>query len=313
MLLTAWMPLAWSAPFDDLVADPVDVLLNDPHTPAGFRPITLSHAAEACAQRADRGTWTTAQAQACVQRIVDAAQDPRLVDVRHTLHASHYAIVLGVRDALMPEACDAEAHAALVQQLVDASMAHPTGVARSFTSAPARWPTDQAATLYGVHLYDTAHGSEHVKGPLDRFRATVGEEGLVPTELTGSVPDATVPRGSSLAFMVRYLAPVDAALARRLWRDLQDDFVVRLGPAAGLREWPAGTDRPPDIDSGPIVQGIGASATAFGRAAARAVGDEELALALQHTAHLGHWLASQRPDLDKAADSALAVAIEAQF
>jgi hypothetical protein len=37
-----------------------------------------------------------------------------------------------------------------------------------------------------------------------------------------------------------------------------------MGAAAGLREWAPGIQLPEDLDSGPIVAGVGAAATALG-------------------------------------------------
>lgn len=305
---------------DEIVAEPAEVLLADRHTPAGFRIIALSHLAEASADgAAERGQ---ARATAALERITEAALDPginRIGDLKqaplgdHGLYLSHLAIVLGSADRLSPESCDRALHDRIVDHLVDRALGHPSGVGRSFASSPARWPTDQAATLYGVHLYDRAHGTSKVDAPLQRYLQTVGTGGLPPSELTGTVPDHELPRGSSLAFLVRYLAPVAPQPAQQLWQRTRDTFLVRLGPAAGLREWQPGVERVADIDSGPIVSGIGASATAFGLAAAWSVGDTATATALQRTAELGALVASVRGGgLQQAADSVLATAISAR-
>lgn len=312
-MLSLLLASAWAVTFEGLVADPVTVLLDDPHTPGGFRIVALSHAAEGCETQPD--------AAACVDRIAAAALDRRVapVDVarsplgNHGLYLSHLAIVLGTRDRLSATPCDAALHARVVDHLVARSMAHPTGIARSFPSSPARWPTDQTATLHGLWLYDRAHGTQTLDAPLQRFLPLLAGPELPPTEVTGSVADPTIPRGSSLAFAVRYLAPIVPDDASDLWDRTKSSFLVRVGPLAGLREWPPGIDRPADVDSGPLVHGIGASATAFGRAAAHAVGDPTTAAALDRTAGIGAWMATTTPgDLHAVANSALAVAITAQ-
>ena len=283
-----------------------------PH-PGGFRIIALSHAAEACGGRDDAAT--------CVGAIARSAVDPRIAPMdpaadplgHHGLYLSHLAIVLGTRDRLSDAPCDEALHTRIVDHLVERSLAHDQGIARSFDSSLARWPTDQAATLYGLWLYDQAHGTQRVLAPRDRFLPLLAGPGLPPTEVTGTAPDPEVPRGSSLAFAARYLAPVAPQAAADLWDRTTATLLERIGPLAGIREWPPGADRAPDIDSGPVVFGIGASATAFGRAAALAVGDDPSARALGRTARLGSRLAAAASSqLEAAANSALATAITAQ-
>ena len=111
------------------------------------------------------------------------------------------------------------------------------------------------------------------------------------------------PRGCALAWTVQYLAEVDPDYATRVWRRFRKDFFVQVGPVGGFREWPLGEDRPADADSGPIVLGVGAAATAFGIGAAHAIDDEVTAAQLEGT----EWLVRQKGH--PAGDSALAVAI----
>ena len=56
------------------------------------------------------------------------------------------------------------------------------------------------------------------------------------------------------------------------------------GGLVGFREWPRGVERPADMDSGPIVFGIGTAASALAIGAARAQGDEVLATRLESAA-----------------------------
>jgi hypothetical protein len=59
-----------------------------------------------------------------------------------------------------------------------------------------------------------------------------------------------------------------------LWARYEDVFAVDLGVAVGFREWPPGVRRAADVDSGPIVAGIGAAASGLAIGASRAVGDD---------------------------------------
>lgn len=59
---------AWAG-FDALVDDPIATLLADTHTPAGFRIIALSNAAEACVHRYLDGTLAPEPAIRCVDHL----------------------------------------------------------------------------------------------------------------------------------------------------------------------------------------------------------------------------------------------------
>ncbi len=65
----------------------------------------------------------------------------------------------------------------------------------------------------------------------------------------------------------------------------------------GFREWPVGRERAADDDSGPIVEGVGAAATGLSIGAARAMGDEALALRVEATAAIIDALARASPAL----------------
>jgi MFS family permease len=86
------------------------------------------------------------------------------------------------------------------------------------------------------------------------------------------------------AFLLSYMvmAPVFGWLADRFSRWLL--IAVSVALWSGFREWPRDVERKADVDSGPIVQGIGAAATAFGLIAARAVGDDAVHQRLAATA-----------------------------
>jgi len=57
--------------------------------------------------------------------------------------------------------------------------------------------------------------------------------------------------------------------AKLLWDKYKDNFLVNYIIFAGFREYPKGSHLKEDIDSGPIINGIGASATAFSRSPAK--------------------------------------------
>jgi hypothetical protein len=77
------------------------------------------------------------------------------------------------------------------------------------------------------------------------------------------------------------LDPADAAASYRRFRST---FLTRRFGVVGIREYPRGVVGGGDVDSGPLVAGLSVSATAVAIAAARANGDEAVAVSLTHEA-----------------------------
>jgi hypothetical protein len=287
-------------------------------TPTGFRIIALSHIADGCAARVDDGG---AGARACVERSFSRALATKpkglnLDDGRSGLWLTHLALILGSSHATGP-CLDEALHRRIVEGLVKSSLQDPTGITSSFANKRERWPADQAATLAAIGRFDAGHGTQLVDGPLARYRAhltkAVDDKTGLPWSEARGVGTGKLPRGCALTFSVRYLAEVDGALAKSWWTALLDNYLVDYALLVGFREWPPGVDRPADADSGPIVRGVGAAATAFGIAAARAMDDEVLATRLEATATLVGGAASRMgPGTARAAGSTLAEAIRFQ-
>ena len=103
--------------------------------------------------------------------------------------------------------------------------------------------------------------------------------------------------------------------SRNASRDESRDVGHNVGLSllvTGFREWPKGVERAEDADSGPVVSGIGAAASAFGISAARAMGDERLAQRLESVADRVTWLGGKvSTSIERAAASTLAAAIRA--
>lgn len=282
-------------------------------TPPAFRIIALSQLADGCARRKDRAAGA---AQRCVNRaLVLALNDPPAhYQPKHAddtgLYASHLNLILGAQDRVGGEH-NAPFHEAVSRALAERSRREPTRHVPSFFNGPLRWPADQSATLASLHRSDAAHGTALAPPLVAAWRAFLeghSVEGLPWSEVTGQAKHARLPRGCALSFGIRYTAEFDPALARKWWALYKQRYLVN-GLLSGFREWPPGQDLPADADSGPIVMGVGASATAFGLAAARALGDEATAGRLETTARAMGQAATLSPELAHARDSTLAQAI----
>ncbi|MEN0062679.1 MAG: hypothetical protein AAGA48_11050 [Myxococcota bacterium] len=296
----------------ELTAEPVTQLLTDTSTKRGFRIIALSNAAEACARRAETGQWSLDEAREALARLASAAIHPKLSPFAspdgpfgdHNLYVTHWLIVLTALARVDPLHTEVQRGPALAHHLAERSLAHKSGVAQSFPVGKARWPADQAATLYALHQADRLFGLSLTDQPRKRYLAAVGARsstvpGLPVSEWTGVRAFHDEPRGTAVAWSVRYLAPVDASLARSWWTKGKATFQSEGLGMIGFREWHIDREHPPDDDSGPIVMGLSVAATAFALGASRAMDDCSTHRALAHTRGVVESLA-QDPEAAKA-------------
>jgi hypothetical protein len=310
------------APLD--LPSPLSALLSTGHwdgTPPGFRIVALSFLADGCAAQAAREPALREAALACVDRALALAETtarPRRAQAgdpaEDGLWLSHLALILGARDRLGPCA-DPDRHRRAAEALAARALREPTLHVPSFPGVERRWPADQSATLAALARHDRAHGTHLADEPARRWRAWVLAHAMdrrleLPwSEATGRAPGARTPRGCALSWQTRYLHEFDPELASRWWATYREKFLVDRVALVGFREWPAGRERAADADSGPIVHGVGAAATALGISAARSMGDDLLAARLEATATAVSGLAALSPTLRRHAHTALAEAI----
>lgn len=150
------------------------------------------------------------------------------------------------------------------------------------------WTFCNAAALAALRLHDALDGTDHDEllarwVARARERLTEGTTGLLVSSYTwdGRVKDG--PEGSTIWFVAHALAVVDEPFARDQYERARRELAV---PALGFmlaREWPRSCVSAMDIDSGPIVPGLEASASSSGLAflAASTFGDDELLRGLQ--------------------------------
>ena len=142
------------------------------------------------------------------------------------------------------------------------------------------YPADNAAALASIALHDRATGEDHgavTSAALARMRAkcTDPASGLLyqrVDSVTGAPGDGARASGTAMAAFLLGYADVDAA--RPLWEALARQWDTVLG-FGGVREYPRGGEGHGDVDSGPVILGLGVSASGFGLASARRFGDRE--------------------------------------
>lgn len=152
------------------------------------------------------------------------------------------------------------------------------------------WLTDNFPALAGLAAYDRAFGTRlAVVG--ERFVAAVRENYL--DRRTGMFCTYVLPaerrplqgpRGISQMYGLHFLNEIDPDFAGEQYALAKRHLFSRVLGIPGFREFPAGTTVAPDVDSGPLVFGLGPSASGFAVAAAATMGDEALARDLARAA-----------------------------
>jgi hypothetical protein len=149
------------------------------------------------------------------------------------------------------------------------------------------WPVDNVVAIAALRRADQVTGADH-GSLIDRWKdraLTLADPttGLLPHRtdaLTGNALGGT--RATSQSIIQRFWPLIDPAGAPAAYARYRELFVTTTLGLAGIREYPAGTDGPGDVDSGPLILGVSASASVVTAGAALGHGDEGLAAALLH-------------------------------
>ena len=124
----------------------------------------------------------------------------------------------------------------------------------------------------------------------DVARSADPASGLLPHRVDEEGRSLEAPRGSSQSVIQAFWPTIGRALDGRpdieSWSAFRREFLVREVGLVGIREYPRGTSGRSDVDSGPLLLGVSASASTVALAAARSVGDTSLAQDLSRQAEL---------------------------
>jgi len=130
------------------------------------------------------------------------------------------------------------------------------------------WPADNVIAIASVAIYDQVIGQKH-RDFLNTWKKSLlqnlDDNGLIPHQ-TQSGTDKVIEgaRGSSQSLMLIFLkefAPEISAEHFNIYRSL---FLTSRIGLPGILEYPVGTEGNGDVDSGPILFGVGGSASIVG-------------------------------------------------
>jgi hypothetical protein len=166
----------------------------------------------------------------------------------------------------------------LIQGLAQDALTDPNHLLPSYGTTT--YPADNELAAAAIALYlKTVQEDAAVQRALQSMNASLAAievEGLPPSMVSpDTLEGVDLPRGCALSWTIAFRSYRDSASAQQLYLRYRSSYWVSMGPVVGFREWPRGTDRPADADSGPIVLGIGTAASAIGMISARLTENKE--------------------------------------
>lgn len=183
----------------------------------------------------------------------------------------------------------------------DALTTSKTGVPPSYPAG--FWPCDAVVAMAAVIKARQVAGDPIDPNGVAAWRSKLdgareAGTGLLAHQIDadGKIQDG--PRGSSQSIIQAFWPTIDPAGAAGSWEKFRRTFVTSEAGLVGVREYPVGGSGEGDVDSGPLIFGVSASASAVTLAAARANGEARLAASLDHEAeYLGvplEWSSQRR-------------------
>ena len=282
----------FEAPFDGYTA--TDVLIEQ------FSVVFLSHAALGFMNVAAASPNHPEETSTLMQEIYRRAVSPDVSPYKkapediqklgdNNLYLSHLNLILGASCTVSKQPFHDKLHRRITEHLVKRSLAHESGVARSYPQYP-RFPADQAATLASLYLYDSCYGTTLAEKPIARWlgymraHASNKKTGLHISSVSSGFPDSRLPRGCALSWTILYMSQFAPDEARELYTRYRRHYYKHIAGWGGFREYPKGIDRAMNADSGPIVFGMGVAASGLGIGAARMFRDRRAYVSIMRTA-----------------------------
>ena len=206
-------------------------------------------------------------------------------------YLAYPALALGMArlvDANFPTEL-ARQHDALIAAYERRLLASPTGLIETYPGEA--YPTDVAAVAAAIAIHGRATHTSHAP-VLAHWASNVrnvqidARSGLVIQRMNASVGTPhDAPRASGTAFAAYFAGFADRSIAKQL-ADAVAKQVVTFSGFGAIREYASGYSGHGDVDSGPVILGVGVSATGFALASARAFGREDEFTQLYRTADL---------------------------
>jgi len=224
------------------------------------------------------------------------------------------ALILGARRLVAEHARYARLHRERDELIAAQLRRSPALLAESYPDEA--WLFCNTNALVALRMADVLDGSDHsqlIEDWTERADQRLREPttGMLGSEFTwrGRMMDG--PEGSSIWLVATNLLLLDEELARDQYERAREHLVDSSAGFGWAREWSEGLEGPVDVDSGPIVPILEASASSSGFAllAARAFGDEPTRQDLERSLDVADLLLAVMPGMAELSDNAVGEAV----
>lgn len=186
---------------------------------------------------------------------------------------------------MMEDTAQAQIFQANCAQIAKAVTESKTPFLESYVYAT--WPADMVVLMASLAQHDRLFMSQYgllMQNWLKQVDKRTDQLGLIPHSAhpyTGKVLEAA--RGSSQSLILSFLIEIDSTYARRHFEQYKKSFLTRRTGLPGIREYPKGTLGFGDVDSGPVIFGIGGAASIVGQRTMALYGEADVAIGLRNS------------------------------
>lgn len=152
------------------------------------------------------------------------------------------------------------------------------------------WPADMFVAVASLSNHDRIFKSEYVTAVnswLTKVKSRLDSATLlIPHKVehvTGKILEG--PRGCSMVLILRLLAEIDHNFAKEQFKIFKSNFVTTTLGLPSVREYPEGKFGLGDVDSGPVIFGVGFSGTIVSIGTFSVLGEQNLANRQYNTIH----------------------------
>jgi hypothetical protein len=149
------------------------------------------------------------------------------------------------------------------------------------------WPADMLVGMASVANFEKLYPGtfdQGIKSWLTKVKGKTDHLGLLPHFCDSGTGETITPsKGSSQSLTLVFLNEIDPAFAEMQFQIYKKNFWdSRLG-LSGIREFPHGKQGSGDIDSGPVIWGIGGAASIVGQRTMALYGEDAIAADLRNS------------------------------
>jgi hypothetical protein len=148
------------------------------------------------------------------------------------------------------------------------------------------WPTDEVMCVASLAIHDRLYTPLYdtiINNWVQKVKGSLDANGLIPHQVdarSGEIIDPA--RGSSMSFMLIFLKDIDREFASDQFETYKKHFLDFRFGLPGVLEYPKGTTGYADVDSGPVILKMGASATIVGLRAFSEFDEESISVGIRN-------------------------------